>query len=261
MAILDTIFWPFVTLPPVIAIMLLGALISICMVLIYKWMTDQKKMKRLKTEIKDYQTKMREVKDHPKKLMDLQKKAMESNMQYMMQSFRPTLITFIPIIIIFAWLNTHMGYYPLVQDQQFSIVAAFEDGTTGTIEMVDIPKDITLLNSEKQTIQDAKATWSATGKAGDYTLSYSYMNQTAQHKIVITDGERRYSKPMLLQKELGLSKTKLKSMTVSNIKIKPFMDVPVINQIPWIKDWGWLGTYILFSLIFSIVFRKLFKVY
>jgi uncharacterized membrane protein (DUF106 family) len=261
MAILDTIFWPFLALPPVLSIMLLGALISIAMVLIYKWMTDQKLMKRLKTQIKDDQKKMRELKDNPKKLMDIQKKAMEANMQYMMQSFKPTLITFIPIIIIFAWLNTHMGYVPLVQDQQFTVTAAFEDGTTGTIEMINVPDQITLLNGEIQTIQNGKAEWSLTGKSGDYSLSYQYQNKTGEHKLVITNGEKRYAKPVILKKELGLDKTQLKSITISNVKIKPFMAVPIINQIPWIKDWGWLGTYILFSLGFSILFRKLFSVY
>jgi uncharacterized membrane protein (DUF106 family) len=261
MSFLDTIFSPFLALNPLIAILILSALIAIFMVLVYKWMTDQKLMKELKTELAASQKKMKELKDNPKKLMELQKKAMESNMKYMMQSFKPTLVTFIPIILIFAWLNSHMGYYPLVDGQQFTIDAQFNDATTGVIEMIEVPKGIELLNGEKQNIADNKAEWALKGTAGDYTLSYRYGNATLKHSLIITKGERSYAKPVLLPKDLGLDKSSLKGITISNTKIRPFGELPVLSGIPWLNTWGWLGTYILFSLIFSIVFRKLFKVY
>jgi uncharacterized membrane protein (DUF106 family) len=182
-------------------------------------------------------------------------------MKYMMQSFRPTLVTFIPIIIIFAWLNAHMGYYPLVEGQQFSIDATFNDGPIGAIQMIEVPKGITLLNNDTENIISNKVEWNLSGTAGDYTLSYHYENMTLKHSLVITTGERRYAKPVLLPKDLGLTKTALKGITISNTKIRPFGELPVLGSIPWLNTWGWLGTYILFSLIFSIIFRKLLKVF
>jgi uncharacterized membrane protein (DUF106 family) len=258
---LDPVFSPLLSLPPLLAILIVSIAISLVMVLIYRWMTDQKLMKELKEEIKDIQKKMKAVKDNPKKLMDLQKKAMESNMKYMMQSFKPTLVTFIPIIIIFAWLNSHMGYYPLTENNQFTVSALFQEGTQGTIEMVNVPQGITLQNSASQGILDAKAEWILTGSAGTYYLNYNYMNKTFQHQVIITKGERSYAKPLLFEKDLGLKGSGLKSVTISNRKVQPFKEAGILGKIPWIGGFGWLGTYIVFSLIFSIVFRKVFKVY
>jgi uncharacterized membrane protein (DUF106 family) len=257
MAFLDA----FLTLPPVISIMIVSLVISVFMVFVYKWMTDQRLMKELKTKMKGLQDKMKASRDNPKKLMEYQKDAMESNMQYMMQSFKPTLVTFIPIILVFGWLNTHMGYDPLIQDTQFTITAAFDPGATGMIDMVNLPKDITLLTAERQNIVNSSAKWALQGKAGRYTLSYKYGDVTVQHPIVITDGEHTYAKPILREQDLGVKNTILSTITISNKRVEPLRNIPIIGMIPWINGFGWLGTYILFSIGFSMLIRRMLKVY
>jgi uncharacterized membrane protein (DUF106 family) len=102
-------------------------------------MTDQKKMKEMKEQITDYQKKMKETKD-TKKMLEIQRKAMDVNMKYMMQSMKPTLITFIPLIFVFAWLNTSMGYYPLMPNTEFNVTAYFNQGVTGVASLNATPE-------------------------------------------------------------------------------------------------------------------------
>jgi len=261
-SILDPVFGPLLYLNPFIAIILISFLISLFIVLIYKKFTDQDLMKRLKTEIKELQAEMKTLRDKPDQMMKVQKKAMETNTKYMMQSFKPTLFTFVPIIIIFGWLNAHMAYYPLVEGDQFSITAEFIEGTDGNIQ-IKLPDGIQSLNGAQQDILNDKAEWVLSGDADTYTVEYDYGGIEFEHQLIIVSEfkDRDYAKPELRAKELGVDSTNLDKILISNKKVQPMKEIPLLGSIPWIGGFGWLGTYILFSIIFSIALRKALKVY
>ncbi len=261
--LLNPVFSPLLKMDPLLAIILISFLISLMIVLIYKKVTDQDLMKDLKSEIKEFQKKMKELKDKPDQMMKIQRQAMETNTKYMMHSFKPTLFTFIPIILIFGWLNAHMAYYPLVAGNQFSININFADGTVGTVTLT-APQGITLLDDPSQTIQSNSVQWDMKGDAGTYTMDYTMNGTEFSHSLIITNSinDRQYANPVLSAKNLGLSKDSgLQTLTISNRKIQPFKEVPLVGSIPWIGGFGWLGSYIVFSIIFSMLLRKVLKVY
>jgi len=253
--LLNPILGPLLSLPPLLAILIISLLISLFIVLIYKKLTDQDLMKRLKTEIKELQAEMKTLKNKPEKMMQVQKKAMETNTKYMMQSFKPTLFTMLPIILIFGWLNAHMAFLPIVQGEEFSVTIEFEDGS-GFIDM-QIPDGIESLNGLSQEILNNKAEWVLKGNTGKYSLFYNYDGTQFDHSLTITDGKREYAKPVLKEADLGLKDSKIAGLIISNEKIQPIKWLPI----PWIRGFGWLGTYILFSIGFSILLRKMLKVY
>jgi uncharacterized membrane protein (DUF106 family) len=205
-------------------------------------------MKVIRDDLKKYQSEMRSTKD-TKKLMEIQKKALDLNMKYMSSSFKSTLYTFIPIIIIFAWLNSHIAYYPLYPNQEFTVDATFGTGARGNITLSSIPElDI---DSATQEIVDEKATWRLNGGAGEYKLMFLYNTEEYEKKIVITD-ERMYETP-----EYPIKDSKLKMIKIGNKAVRPFGES--FNIFGWHP--GWLATYIILSLVFSTVFRKIMKVH
>jgi len=206
-------------------------------------------MKRIKDDLKSYQKEMRETKD-PKKLMSIQKKSLDLNMKYMTSSFKSTLYTFIPIIIIFAWLNTHIAYYPLYPNQEFSVTATFGDGAKGNISISSIP-ELNFTTPQTVAIADNKAKWKMNGDAGDYKLDFVYGTEEYNMNIIITN-ERTYITP-----QKPITDSKLKTISVGNGVVHPFGEG--FNLFGWHP--GWLATYIIFSLVFSTLFRKIFKVY
>ena len=240
-------------LPSLLAIIVISLIISVIIVVIYKYFTDQDLMKRLKTEIKELQAEMKQLKDKPSEMMAVQKKAMETNMKYMMHSFKPTIVTFLPIIIIFGWLNAHMAFAPIIIGQEFSTTLEFEEGFTGDVGIV-LPDGLTLSDgSFTQTILENKVSWTMTGDVGDYTIYYSYNDKEYQKNIIITEDayNKEYAAPVSRFKD-GI----LNSITTSNKKMTPFGNFSIFGWHP-----GWLATYILFSLIFSMGLRKIMKVY
>lgn len=244
--LLNPVFFPLLKLPTLFAVILLSFLISLIITLIYKYTTDQNLMKRLKEEMKEFQKEIKELKKDPKKAMEVQKKAMQTNMKYMAHSMRSTLFTFIPIIIIFSWMNANLAFEPINPNQDFTVSVIFEKGASGDIEL-SVPEGIKIEGSSKKTIEDSEVKWVLNGKAGEYLLEFNFNNEKYSTEVLITE-KQGYKEPV-------------KKIKNSQIKLIQLENKPkkLLNLFGWRV--GWLGTYIIFSLIFSMLLRKIIKVY
>jgi len=249
MSFIDPLLNPLLSLGTLWAVILVSLLIAVLITVIYKFTTNQSLMKQLKDEMKEFQKEMKELKAHPEKMMAVQKKAMQTNMKYMSHSMRSTLFTFIPIILIFGWMNAHLAFEPLLPDEEFKIALTFDKDIKGDVEMV-VPSGVTVIGNNIKNIIDGRTSWILKGEEGDYidenALRFDYAGKTAYKDIIITK-DPRYTKP--IEPRRG----DIKNVEVGNKPMK------LLNLFGW--KVGWLGTYIIFSIIFSMIIRKILKVY
>jgi uncharacterized membrane protein (DUF106 family) len=243
--VLNVIFGPLLRIDALLAIIIISFIISLLIVIIYKWTTDQNLMKSLKDEIKALQAQVKTLKDKPEEALAVQKRAMETNMKYMMQSLKPTLVTFIPIILIFGWLSGHLAFDPLLPGSEFTATLDLVDDLVGNISVVT-PKGITVIGDASRNITDGVAVFTFTGDSGKYVLTFDVVDQGFSKEVIISD-KKEYADV------IETYKGNVRSITLSNAKAK------ILNLFGW--QLGWLGTYIIFSVIFSLVLRKLMKVY
>ncbi|PLW79568.1 hypothetical protein C0585_07065 [Candidatus Woesearchaeota archaeon] len=245
--LLDPVFAPILSLPPFWGILIISFLVTLLITIIYKLVTDQEVMKTLKADMKAMQKEMKKLKDNPKKMMEVQKKAMEKNMQYMMASMKPTLFTLIPILIIFGWLSGHLAYHPLAPNDPFELVADFDKGSIGEAKLI-VPEGIKILNDATQIVEDEQITWVLEGELGDYNAQIEYNNKVFDKRILISEEVGQYA-----EVKTKISSANLEMITLSNEKIIG------MNLFGW--KVGWLGTYIIFSIIFSTSLRKILKLH
>lgn len=246
-SLLDPVLNPVLGLHPFYAIVLMSFVIALAMTLVYKWMTDQTLMKSMKDDIKNYQKQMKEQKSDPKKAMEIQKKAMEINMKYMSHSMKPTLISFIPIILIFGWMHANLAYEPLMPWQEFSVEASFIDGVYGNVSL-NVPESFTVDSYSKEIIE-GKASWIVkASKEGSYVLEFDKEGDVIGKNIIITY-KQDYEEPLK-----NIKGSSFKSLNVIHNPIKPMGDISLFGWKP-----GWLGVYIITSLIFSMSLRKMLK--
>jgi len=244
---LDPIFRPLLGMHPLLAVGLVSLLVAFIITIIYKYTTNQDLMKRLKTEMKELQAEMKALREKPEEMMKVQKKAMESNMKYMMQSFKSTFYTFIPIILIFGWMNANFAFEPIVPGEQFQVELKFDKGTVGDVN-IEVPEGVEIIGEDVQAIAEDKAIFILKGETGRYTegnaLKFLFAEKVFFKDLIISGQE--YAK-----KEEVIKNSDLNSIKIDyNKKII----LPLIN-------WGWLGSYIIFSIVFSSLLRKWMKVY
>ena len=246
---LNFVFGPLLLLPPFWSIVIISFLISLIIIICYKFFTNQTEMKQLKDEQKELQKQMKELKNDPSKVMDVQKKAMQTNMKYMMKSMKPTLITFIPIILIFGWLQANMAFMPFVPGQDFSMEIDFEKGVSGNIT-ISVPEGISLQGDATRIIEDGKVIFTMRGDEGVYRspgIEFTVNEKTYTKPLIITQG-REYIQPVL-----SVNDDVVKSITASNAPLK------VLNIFGWKLSWFW--TYLILAIAFSMGLRKVLKVY
>ncbi len=253
--ILNPVFKPLLNaVGPLWTVVIMSIVISFLITIIYKYATNQTLMKQLKDDLKKDQERMKKLKSDPKKMMEIQKSAMEKNMKYMMQSMRATLITFLPIILVFGWMNGHLGAESLKPNMPFiagveanegisgNVTLRFGDATTGANST-----NIMLLNASAIPIEDGKARWVLKAGSGRYFLEFEHGGARATRYVTITNG-LDYEQPIIPQKD-----SPFKALVVEHNKLI------VLNLFGW--KLGWLGTYIILSIISSMALRKLLKVY
>ena len=245
--LLNPIFNPLLELGNFWALMIISFIVALIMTLIYKWATDQVKMKDLKDKIKHHQNTKKEHRHDKDKMMKAQKDAMSLNMEYMKHSMKPTLFTFLPIIIIFGWLNAHLAYDPLMINTEFRTAMLFEPGTTGQVTLNIEPEGIIFLNNQTQIITEDKAVWILKGQKGEYILNYQFKDKKYDKNIIISN-KQEYANPIK-----PIKNDVVKVIQTNNKPMK------VMNLFGW--QIGWLGSYIIFSIIFSSILRKVMKLH
>lgn len=265
MGFLDVLLGWVLYMHPALGIMAISLIVSLIITLAIRVFTDQSLMKDLRAELKELQAEMKDLKNNPKKMSKINDRFMETNMKYMSQSMRPTLFTFIPIILVFGWLQAHIAYYPLIPDEPFRLSAEFTDEARGSVSLV-LPEGLKLLEGElEKEILHKEVDWVLSGSTGKYQIELMYQD-TAYKKDIILTNQSTYAQPEKSFKKKILffssdDKNGLNVVKLSNEKIQPFIDVPIVKDIPWVGTWGWFGTYFIFSLIFSMSLRKLFKIH
>src|SRR3989344_4199474 len=243
---LNIVFAPLLKLPLLWVIVTLSIIVSLIIILITKFTTDQVLMKKLKDDLKSHQKQIKELRNEPAKAMEVQKKTMELNMKYMMHSLRPTIITFIPIILIFGWMSSTFAFESIKPQQDFSVTAFFEKNSNGNAEIV-VPEEIKIVSDKTQRIENDKAAWALKGQDGEHVLEFVYNGERQQKSILITN-DNKYIEPI---KKTGNGR--IKSIQINYIQKK------IINLFGW--KIGRLGPYIIFSIVFTMALRKVMKVY
>ena len=229
------------TWDPLWAILLLSFVISLLIVIIYKYFTNQEEMKQFKDQLKEYQKQMKTEKD-TEKLLKLQKDAMSLNMKYMGKSMKPTLITFIPIILIFGWMSAHFAYEPLLPEQEFNLTVTTAKGIEGNVT-ITVPEGLEIIGEKTKEISDRTAAFTLKGTEGEYYATLASNGQEIDKKIIITTERRYATTPESYKSEV------FKTVMLGNKTLKVF----------WKLSWIWV--YIISAILFSMGMRKVMNVY
>lgn len=238
---IDKLFSPLLSISPIISIILVAFFAALIMTLVYKWLTDQALMRVLKDDLKKYQQELKLNKDNTDKVLELNKKLMDVNLQYMSHSMKPTIVTMLPVLLIFGWLSAHFAYEPLHPGTEYNLVVYGKDNATGNFALESNPSLV--IDQAEKSFADGKAEWKIKGKEGEYLLTVK-SDVNSYNKDLIISNTQKYS-----ESEKNVNDGVIDKISV---EMKPLI---VMNLFGW--ELGWLGTYIIFSLIFSMGLRKI----
>lgn len=247
--VLNPVLLPLLTASPFLGVLVVSVFISLITVFVYKYFTDQEAMKQLKEQQKEYQQRMKELRDNPSEMMKIQKEAMGKNMEYMKHTFKATLITMLPIILIFGWMNAHLAFEPIYPGESYSLTAKFKAGVVGEAELI-AAEGTEILSPVRQAI-NSEVNWNLRSTEGEHFLTVQSATVEQTKKVLITTA-LAYEQPLSVYPH-----SEVEQIRINYKKLLPLG--PSFSVLGWQP--GWLGLYIIFSIVFSLGLRKVLGVY
>ncbi len=114
----DGIFYPFISLNPWVAMVVVCLLTGIFMLLIFRYTSNQKGIREAKDKIKAHFLEIRLFKDDFRLMMRAQVKILRYNLVYMKHSLKPMMIMILPLVIVLVQLNFRFGFRPLQPEER-----------------------------------------------------------------------------------------------------------------------------------------------
>ncbi len=247
-------------LGPLLAIALVSLFVSGLITLIYRFTTDQKHLEQIKQDMERLRGELKGQKD-AKKLGEINKQMMEKTFEQLRATMRPMFITMVPALLILGWMQGALAFEQVRPGEEFTTTAIFSKGAQGEVELA-VPEGVELLSPARQPASDS-VIWKLKGKEGSHRLQYLYNSEAYELDVLVT-GRWKYLDPVLEQEKsfLGINTGDRfpikKGSAVQKISID-LKGVSVVNL--GFLSIGWLVTYIIFSVAFSMLLRKAFKVH
>lgn len=227
-------------------IIIISFLISLLSTLVYKWVTDQNKLKRIKKEVKELQADMKKHKNDQKKMMKIQQEMLSKNGEMMKQSFKPMLFTIIPLFIVFGWMSATLAYQPLLPNQPFTVTATLASTYTGNLSQINLsaaPANLNITTDSAFVPKNKEVRWIVEGnQEGKYTLLIEGQAFKQTKEILITT-QKKYDAPTATFKDSPLQK-----VIVGNKEVQTVFGL------------SWFWAYLIASLIFSLIIKKVLNV-
>ena len=252
--VFQTIWQGFVNMPHFWIIFILALITTFITTIIYKYATDQKRLKEIKTKLKDLRKKMKDNSKDTKKVMSLQKEMMELNMEMMKQSFKSMLYTFIPLIILFGWMSANIAYQPINPGEEFTVTARISNSypyALSEINLSIVPTGTVERNEAYVPSKESRREiqWKVTApEEGMHTIIIE-SNTFKESKDILITNSKKYINPVK-----DIKQSQLLRIEVGNQPVRPLAEMGIGLKL------NWLWTYIILSVLFSILLRKILKV-
>lgn len=245
----------FLAWDPLVVILLVSFFLSLMIVMFHKFFTDQEKLKKIKEEIDEMRDRLKVMQKEVRKedsdvtqeeMMALQKKMMSKSFERTKDTMKVSLFTFIPIIFIFGFMNSHYIHESINPGDNFEMSVYMHENVS-----LDVVSQLngTLISQDFENELIKKTYSFSTDTKGLYVVDFIYDGDTYSKEVLVSDIQE------YTEQTRNFDSNIIKRISIDYDKLTPLGDISIFGWQP-----GWLGVYIIFSIIFNMSLRKLLEV-
>lgn len=182
----DILLFPFQNLNAFWAILFVSFLTGIVMLSIFKKVSNQKKIHRVKNKIKAYLLELRLYNDDISLSLSATVRLFTSNLLYFVQVVRPLIVLFIPVSLILIQIGSRYGNRPLNPQEQTTVSVTVKEN----IKMQEISlissKGIIIETDPVRIPNQHKIYWRVKGlQNGTWNVSCRYNTEKIEKRVVV----------------------------------------------------------------------------
>jgi uncharacterized membrane protein (DUF106 family) len=132
---------PFRSFHPLVSLFVVSLVTGILMLVVFRYTSDQEKIKEAKDKMKAHLLEIRLFKDDMGILFSAQKNILLHNFKYMQYTLMPMLVMIVPITLMLIHLNGWYGYRPLKPGESAIVSVKLSDQNTERLSRMEIEAD------------------------------------------------------------------------------------------------------------------------
>ena len=257
---------PLKNTDPIWSLAFFSLVIGILMLIIFRFTSNQQKIRETKSKIRAYIFELSLFKDEIGIVLSAQKNIFIYNFKYIKYALTPMLFMMVPLGVILIQLDSWYGHRPLRPDESAIVSLKLHDGD-------DSPSDITLTSGDGIKIETTplripdqnEIDWRIRAQeAGDQDLTFNVSGEEIRQKVVVSEKGLMQVSPFASASASGFRDTLL------NPAQKP---LPAGSRVEQIKigypansieifKWHvhWLVVVFVLSIVFGFALKGLFRV-
>ena len=264
-AIIDIVLLPFKSFNPLFGFSFIAVLSGLLAVVIFKYISNQKELKRIMGQIKLYFLEIYIYRDSLSQIISSQIKILKNNFAYVKYALIAALPIMCTVLLILSQVNLIYSIEPINTDEVFTIGVKLEPNTNQNPDDItlSLPDDLELITefgfflSETNEIE-----WQLKAKhPGLYTIMINIDENIKFNKqIVIGKSQKKYSPH--LGKD-GFFETIFNPIETLISKKSPIQSIDIKYKPLYFKiifNMHWLVAFLIIAIGSGLIFRKILKV-
>ena len=180
---------PFKNIDPLWSLALFSLIIGIIMRIIFRYTSDQQKIRETKNKIRAYIFELSLFKDEIGIVLSSQKNILIYNLRYIKYAVKPMLFMMIPLAVILIQMESWYGYRPLRPDES-AIVSLKLHGVSERLPDVRLTSDkgITIETPPLRISDQNEIDWRIRAKeTGEHDLTFDVPGEEIRQKVIVSD--------------------------------------------------------------------------
>lgn len=256
---------PFRNLNPWVGMAVISFLTGLIMLIIFKYTSNQKAIRRTKDKIKAHLLEMRLYKDSLAVTLKAQGSILRANLRYMSYSLIPLLIMFVPVILILIQLNFWFNYSPLEPGESVLLKVKLKQEYNPVdldLRLESSPffvEEVPPLRIEEENEIDWRLAFT---EKGNHTLVLRVGNERLEKSIAVGNSRLQRLSPLRVQR--NLSQELFYPTEPPLPPDSPVISIEIVYVTQGLNLFGlsvhWLIAFFVLSVVFGFSFKGLFGV-
>jgi hypothetical protein len=240
----------------------ISVIIGFLMVMVFRYTSNQKAIRRAKDRLKANLLAVRLFQDQLPVVLRAYGRILLGTGSYLRLAFTPFLIAIIPITFLIIHLDRYLGWRPIEPQQAFLVEVQTEKGEALDGVQLQLPPELVATAPAVHIPKENEVVWRLQAtRAGCYEIHLVAGGQAASKQVVVSRGLSRVSpvrlrdnfwERMLSSGEAALgSDSHIQSISVGY----PARDISFIG---W--QWNWIVLFFVLSLTAGFIFKTIFRI-
>ena len=255
---------PFHGMNPVYGLAGISVVTGILMLVVFRYTSDQKGIKRAKNHVKAHFLAIRLYKDDLAQMLTTMKNIIVSNLRYMSKSLKPMLFMFVPVALILIQLDSRYEHRPFKVGEATVVTVRLGAGEESLLHNVSlvVPDGIQIETPAVRIAARAEVCWRIR------------MQKEGSHDLQVLGGPQPYTKRIEVSSDLmllasnkerqGFLASALSPAETGLPAASPIESITMTYPKRDLKAWGmsvnWLVGFFVVSLIAGFSLKGVFKV-